>query len=339
MAAAVRYFAHFCRYPAGRVVTARIAQLILAVRYPRPVSHQHIISIHIRNRAGQIAAVQFGFILPSVEHPVPRYAVYRILNGRRVFAGAVLGADRIGIALQNNVGGRRRRPFISCQSATEIFCPLICNCILLCKAGVHRPSFLPGYTVGVGGVGAYIFIFIRPLHRPAEEVVAVVGCSLGGDGGSGLGVARGTAAVHSSIVRFGSTCNGHRSGLSAIRKFSVRVSQLHLSALTVAPLRHQRHAAVRDDFIILTVDFEGKSGVCRVIVVGHRMYCRQQKFIPHGQPTFKPPAFLPRCGMRGVRVLRMFSAGIHSFLEAHDAGSISGLCFIGSAVGKVGHGG
>ena len=124
-------------------------------------------------------------------------------------------------------------------------------------------------------MGAYIFIFIRPLHRPAEEVVAVVGFSLGGDGGSGLGVARGTAADHSSIVRFGSTCNGHRSGLIVIRKCSVLAAQLHLSALTVAPLRHQRHAAVRDDFIILTVDFEGKSGVCRVIVVGHRMFFRQ----------------------------------------------------------------
>ena len=80
MAAAVRYFARFCRYPAGRVVTARIAQLILAVRYPRPVSHQHIISIHIRNRAGQIAADRGILIRPSVERPVSRHAAYRIFN-------------------------------------------------------------------------------------------------------------------------------------------------------------------------------------------------------------------------------------------------------------------
>ena len=69
-----------CRYPAGPVVTAKIAQLILAVRYPRPVSHQHIISIHIRNRAGQIAAVRGILILPSVERPVSRHAAYRIFN-------------------------------------------------------------------------------------------------------------------------------------------------------------------------------------------------------------------------------------------------------------------
>ena len=189
-------------------------------------------------------------------------------------------------------------------------------------------------------MGAYIFIFIRPLHRPAEEVVTFLGCSLGGDGGSGLGVARGTAAVHSSIVRFGSTCNGHRSGLTAIHKFSVLATQLHLSALTVAPLRHQRHAAVRDYFCSAhAAAAESKSRAFRIIVVGHRMFCRQQKVIPHGQPTVKPPAVLPRCGMRGIIGPLMYSAGIHSFLEAHDAGSISGLCFIGSAVGKVGHGG
>ena len=335
MAAAIRYFARFCRYPAGRVVTARIAQLIRAVRYPRPVSHQHIIPIHIQNRAGQIVAVRGVLILPSVEHPVSRHAVYRIFNW---MAASVHGADRIGISPQNKVASRARRLNFSCQSPLGI-CPFICDCILLCKAGVHRPSFLPGYTVGVGGVGAYIFIFIRPLHRPAEEVVAVVGCGGGGDGGSGLGVAFATAVGHSSIVRFSSTCNGHRSGFIVIRKFSVLAAQLHLSALTVAPLRHQCHAAVRDGCIILTVDFEGKSGVCRVIVVGHRMFCRQQKAIPHGQPTVKVPAVWSRCSMRGIREPLMFSGSIRSFLEAHDAGSISGLCFIGSAVGKVGHGG